>query len=49
MSSLFNQDMNNVGAIDYAVGDWLDDNDFCLSRKASEYPRLTPTFKNNLQ
>lgn len=33
--------MNNIEAIDYAVSDWTEDNDVCISRKSSEYPRLS--------
>ena len=39
--------MNNVEAIDYSISDWIDDNDVCISRKASEFPRLTHRFTNH--
>jgi hypothetical protein len=39
--------MNNVGSIDYANSDWVDDNDFCIARKSSEYPRLATNFKSH--
>lgn len=38
--------MNNVEAIDYAVSDWVEDNDVCISRKSSEYPRLNMHHKS---
>ena len=40
--------MNNFEAIDYANRDWTEDNDFCISRKASEYPRLSNKMTNLL-
>ena len=36
--------MNNIEAIDYAINDWIEDNDSCISRKSSEFPRISATF-----
>lgn len=36
--------MNNIGAIDYANKDWMEDNDTCISRRSSEFPRLANDF-----
>lgn len=40
--------MNNIGSIDYANSDWIDDNDFCIARKCSEFPRITSYYNNML-
>ena len=40
--------MNNIEQIDYAISDWIDDNDVCISRRSSEFPRMTPTFTSHL-
>lgn len=39
--------MNNIGAIDYANSDFTDDNDVCISRRSTEFPRMTPGFKSH--
>ena len=39
--------MNNVGSIDYANSDWVEDNDTCIARRCSEFPRLTNDFKSH--
>lgn len=41
-----NPNMNNVGSIDYVNNDWIEDNDFCIARKCSEFPRLSKNFKS---
>lgn len=38
--------MNNIEAIDYVNSDWTEDNDVCISRKSTEFPRLNMTFNN---
>lgn len=37
--------MNNLESIDYVNKDWVDDNDVCISRKSTEYPRLNLDYK----
>jgi len=39
--------MNNVGSIDYVNKDWIEDNDFCIARRCSEFPRLSNNFKDH--
>jgi hypothetical protein len=39
--------MNNLGSIDYANSDWIEDNDTCIARKCSEFPRLANDFKSH--
>jgi hypothetical protein len=39
--------VNNVEAIDYTISDWIDDNDVCISRRSSEFPRLTHKFTHH--
>ncbi len=39
--------MNNLYAFDYAISDWTDDNDVCISRKSSEFPRFTSIYTNH--
>lgn len=37
--------MNNLESVDYTVIDWgIKDNDVCISRRSSEFPRLTKKF-----
>jgi hypothetical protein len=38
--------MNNISAFDYVNSDYTDDNDFCIARASTEYPRITPSYKN---
>ena len=38
--------MNNIEAIDYVNKDWTDDNDVCISRKSTEFPRMNLTFNS---
>jgi hypothetical protein len=46
LNNMMNPNMNNVNAIDYANKDWIEDNDFCISRKSSEFPRLSNKYTN---
>ena len=39
--------MNNIGSIDYANSDWVEDNDTCIARRCSEFPRLATKFENH--
>jgi hypothetical protein len=40
--------MNDLESIDYAIKDWIEDNDVCISRKSSEFPRLNTMHTNLL-
>eukprot|EP00347_Sterkiella_histriomuscorum_P016179 403354185 len=46
LSNLKNEKMNNVEAIDYVNKDWTEDNDVCISRKSTEFPRLNFNYSN---
>ena len=37
--------MNNLEAIDYTINDWVEDNDVCISRRSTEFPRLTDAYQ----
>jgi hypothetical protein len=41
LSNILNPKMNNLEQIDYAVSDWIADNDVCISRASQEFPRMT--------
>jgi hypothetical protein len=36
--------MNNISSLDFCIKDWIYDNDFALSRKAQEYPRISKSY-----
>ena len=45
LNNMFNPDMNNVMAIDYANKDITHDGDMILPRWSQEYPKLDASFK----
>lgn len=47
LSNVLNPLMNNVEAIDFTMQDWIKDNDVCISRRASEFPRMNTDFQNH--
>ena len=46
LDNLKNAEMNNIGTIDHAVRDWIDDSDYLLGRIVTEFPRLAGNFKS---
>ena len=38
--------MNNFDSIDFVNKEWTEDNDFAISRKSSEFPRMTNNYKS---
>lgn len=44
LNNLLNPDMNSIGAIDYVNKDEMEDNDTCIARRSSEFPRLANDF-----
>ena len=44
---MLNSQHNNIEGIDYSIIDWIEDNDVCISRKSSEFPRLTQNFNDH--
>ena len=46
LDNLKNAKMNNIDQIDFCIKDWIYDNDFALSRKAQEFPRISVGYDN---
>ena len=38
--------MNNVGAIDHAIRDWIDDSDYLLARICTEFPKVSSGYRS---
>jgi hypothetical protein len=41
--------MNNIGSIDYVNSDWIDDNDSCIARRCTEFPRIRRDFNSHFE
>lgn len=46
LDNRINWEMNNVGAIDHATRDWIDDTDYLLPRMVAEFPRISDDYKS---